>query len=287
MPKFFAIAGAVIWLGIISVVGCSDVPRAYRINNDSTPSLQDENVRFRTTYFLRVFDLCNLDEGIPPTTTYERRLGAFTSRTKQSLRIVKDSLYRFRMTGQASALYSNIRFESGILRANQIDPFTTKVQFNEKQKSFEVNEVASADSASRSPLSSSGTNKPNPCPDSSPTQTQFYLLGPEGVRKLEPDDRLIMAMSSDAKPLISALERLSGQRGRENDAALRTHEFELERHKISAALAILAKVRQDLNSGSNPPEQWSPLVLGEHMRSVLVPNSEVLSNKSVRPEELR
>lgn len=81
------------------------------------PTNIDENVRFRTTYYFRTFDYCyghavlegHDDVVILPQT---------------------DSLYRFRMTGKAKALFTQVHFESGTLRASQIDPFGAKVVFD-------------------------------------------------------------------------------------------------------------------------------------------------------------
>jgi len=49
------------------------------------------------------------------------------------------------------------------------------------------------------------------CHDGRPTQRSYSLYGPEGVRQLDPDERLLMAMTSDSKPLIGMLQELSGR----------------------------------------------------------------------------
>ena len=269
--------------------GCSDVPKAYQVENNSSPSLRDEDVRFRTTYFLRVFDTCRLDEDGSRAGDYEPRMGAFTSRVRGSFRIVKDSVYRIRMTGQASALFNNIRFESGLLKANQIDPFTRGITFEETRNKLDIrkNEVSAVIPGTHpeQPPQMSESNGSSLCPDGSPAQTGFHLLGPEGVRILEPEDRLVMAMSSDAQPLIAALERLSVQRAADTGLAIPTYEFNLARRQVSKALSRLTNARKELRLSTDPLKRWNPLVLGDNIREDLSEVSNEALNEGLRRDE--
>lgn len=252
--------------------GCStwgDVTPALRVDQGEHPAYQDEQVRFRTTYYFRIVDACKVEEGMSQSgingdyaTTFE----PFKIRQKGKLKIVSDSLYRFRMTGKASALFANIRFESGVLRAEQIDPFGSQVKFDQTTNAFrvvpatvsreevrrddivrevqrlvtlsekvtpkygDVPEVKSElsrqiatqikllgdenDSGLGATGNGAGDSKENSsdplCPDGRPIQRGYFLYGPEGVRRLDPDQRLLMAMTSDSKPLIGMLQQLSG-----------------------------------------------------------------------------
>ena len=49
------------------------------------------------------------------------------------------------------------------------------------------------------------------CPGSLTRRRGFQILGPEGWRTFNQDDRLLMAMSSDASPIIGVLEDLSSR----------------------------------------------------------------------------
>ena len=49
------------------------------------------------------------------------------------------------------------------------------------------------------------------CPRSLTRRRGFQILGPEGWRTFDQDDRLVMAMSSDASPIIGVLEDLSSR----------------------------------------------------------------------------
>ena len=97
------------------VGGCS-VPDSMGVRSGADPRHQDDNVRFRTTYYFRVFDVCRDAAG-----------GEVSSGAPRL-----DSLYRFRMTGKASAFFSKVRFESGILHKTEIDPFGATVVLDEK-----------------------------------------------------------------------------------------------------------------------------------------------------------
>lgn len=109
-------AGAIVAL---SLAGCG-IPSSMGVRTGSEPSFQDDDVRFRTTYFFRVFDYC-------------QRPGRAVD-DPRGIRI--DSLYRFRMTGKANALFNDIVFESGTLKAQEIDPFGAKVAYDKANRSF-------------------------------------------------------------------------------------------------------------------------------------------------------
>ena len=94
-----------------------------RIRDGLHPAYIDKDVRFRTTYYFRSFDWChgkNLLDGEPNVVILPET----------------DSLYRFRMTGKAQALFTRVIFESGTLPAAQIDPFGAKIQFDDKLNGF-------------------------------------------------------------------------------------------------------------------------------------------------------
>jgi hypothetical protein len=74
---------------LLSLVGCSDVPKSFRVDTGVYPEYQDDEVRFRTTYYLRVFDLCPVDTA---TAEYEPRMDVLTARKTGKLELVKDSL---------------------------------------------------------------------------------------------------------------------------------------------------------------------------------------------------
>jgi hypothetical protein len=267
--SYHALIGFSVLFVLVLATGCSvigDVPPAMRVDLGEHPGHRDEQVRFRTTYYFRIVDSCNVEEGKRQSvneTDYIDKQGPFRVRQSGKLKIVSDSLYRFRMTGKASALFANIRFESGVLRAEQIDPFGSQVVHNKDTNTFRVipanatrenarrqditdeierllalktragleehNEIIATLIANQIRLlgneNDSGlistkndtTPQPKPattgllCPDGRPTQQSYFLYGPEGVRRLDPDERLLMAMSSDSKPLIGMLQQLSGK----------------------------------------------------------------------------
>jgi len=257
---------------LVACGGCStlgDVPPALRVDQGEHPAYQDEQVRFRTTYYFRILDGCKVEEGKSQPDERDdiaTTFGMFEVKKKGKLKIVSDSLYRFRMTGKASALFTNIRFESGVLRTEQIDPFGSQVTYDQTTNAFRVIPASvSREQAHRgdivreverlvelrskfkpqygdatevnaeirrqiikqiqllgdendSGMSTVGNGKEVPkeissdplCPDGRPIQRSYFLYGPEGVRRLDPDQRLLMAMTSNSKPLIGMLQQLSG-----------------------------------------------------------------------------
>ena len=59
------------------------------------------------------------------------------------------------------------------------------------------------------------------CPEDAPVRRGFQVLGPEGWRTFNQDERLMVAMSSSAEPLISTLKDVSNRviRARDNPSA--------------------------------------------------------------------
>ena len=97
------------------LLGACTVPEHMRVRAGIDPRNQDDQVRFRSTYYFRVFDMCrNPDNGKVEVDGPPRR----------------DSLYRFRMTGKASSFLSQVHFESGTLHKSEIDPFGANVVFD-------------------------------------------------------------------------------------------------------------------------------------------------------------
>ncbi|KLN62214.1 hypothetical protein WH96_01430 [Kiloniella spongiae] len=113
---------------VLSLNACG-TPDFIHVRKGVNPENQDTNVRFRTTYYFRVFDVCG---GLQPDDSKLISNGAKTSSPFVNPivggRILTDSLYRFRMTGKANALASEVKFESGTLRKQEIDPFGATIQ---------------------------------------------------------------------------------------------------------------------------------------------------------------
>ncbi|WP_235530475.1 hypothetical protein [Sphingomonas sp. Leaf62] len=92
------------------------------VTRGTDPKYVDTNVRFRTTYYFRVFDFCWSADTAVGSGSGAPRYRSIIPQT--------DTLYRYRMTGKASALGSNIKFESGVLNEKDIDPFGADVVYN-------------------------------------------------------------------------------------------------------------------------------------------------------------
>lgn len=135
--------GLLISASALALSACADVPPQFRVDTGAEPRYEDKTVRFRTTYYFRVFDLCeglNADGTEVDLTPAEfvdpnNPLFARNDRAK-ALRLEKDSLYRFTMTGKALAITNKVHFESGTLKSWQIDPFGASVEYDEDSGRF-------------------------------------------------------------------------------------------------------------------------------------------------------
>ena len=240
MPVFITLV-----LSVLLVTGCM-TPKGMEVRSGTDPKYQDDDVRFRTTYYFRVFDFC------------------LNTNTKIK-KIQTDSLYRFRMTGKAGSLFNKVHFESGTLLKSEIDPFGSNVKYNEDTGSFQYiskdeakkkankksnqkeyerliklsqqlqkdeetlatgsfqkfqtylnSQIDALNPPNASGNSSNGnsngnSSSSNSCSNGTPTQRGFQILGPEGWRTFNQEERLLIAMSSNGKPLIGAMKELSGK----------------------------------------------------------------------------
>lgn len=250
-----------------------------QVTQGTAPQYVDKNVRFRTTYFFRVFDYC-----------YDVKAAS------KSLPVA-DSLYRFVMTGQGNPYANSVNFESGTLTAAQIDPFGASVEPDKEtgrprfvsQQEMQLRNVRSqardeieslielrqrlvtmnADAkdplfkpvddsvvkaldkqietsisgdlsfgkVAASPTSLREAGKvanQTMCPEGTLIERGFQIMGPQGVRTYNQDERLIMAMSSKATGLLDALSQVSGRVLQRKGASLRDSD------------ALLALVREQL-----------------------------------------
>ena len=126
------------------MAGCA-VPPHQQVREGVDPEHIDTDVRFRATYYFRVFDFCPPEKRDYVATGSGIRNGSSSQRAADDdmfspgdskLLILTDSLYRFRMAGEANALTTTIHFESGALRASEIDPFGSNVEFDQENQRF-------------------------------------------------------------------------------------------------------------------------------------------------------
>jgi hypothetical protein len=181
------------------------------------------------------------------------------ARKSGKLELIKDSLLRFRMTGQASALFSNLHFESGVLGADEIDPFGKTVDYNEAKKQFDAFNGGLQQRGVTRTDEGSTTEK---CSNGEPFSRRFYLLGPEGIQELNSNDRLIMAMYMNAKPLINSLKYFSGQRANREAEELLPFDLELSKARAEFALSGLTDMEA---IAKEPGRPLSPKELGDRL----------------------
>ncbi|MEL7487285.1 MAG: hypothetical protein AAGJ87_08730 [Pseudomonadota bacterium] len=241
-------------IAILAVIpGCAQIPPQMRVVDGKAPANVNEDVRFRTTYFFRVFDYC------------------YDLKAKAQLQPATDSLFRFVMTGKSNAFANKVHFESGTLRADQIDPFGATIEQDEATGRMRFVSQAEVESRARrnetmeeimalvklrqnlaalgadtdendgvdqqiltaidtkiAEIASAGLSpgrvttdivaaadaasiETKTCPPGTQIQRGFQIMGPQGVKTFNQNERLVMAMSTYSKPLINTLQEVSGR----------------------------------------------------------------------------
>ncbi|MBF0341452.1 MAG: hypothetical protein HQL95_10900 [Magnetococcales bacterium] len=176
------------------------MPSHMTVREGIDPTHEDKDVLFRTTHYIRVVDLCKKDN-----------------------QVTTDNLYRFRMTGQAGALGSTVKFESGFLSKAQVDPFGAPLKgqcqagpTGEKKENCPPDPpppkiVPPGGGAGVGAAGGAGAVSSDVTADCSNGKERrgFQVLGPQGVETYDQDMRLVMSMTSEAKPLIGTLTQAS------------------------------------------------------------------------------
>ncbi len=176
--------------------GCG-LPKSMEVRSGNEPRHQDDDVRFRTTYYFRVYDFCrNEDDSVGED-------GEKGEENESPDKIISDGLYRFHMTGKADSLFNEVHFESGVAHKSQIDPFGSGIEYDQRSGKFRFSDSKSENGSSNL--------LDNRCGNGGMRQRGFQVLGPQGLTTFDQDSRLIMAMTSSGKPLISAMKELSGR----------------------------------------------------------------------------
>jgi DNA repair exonuclease SbcCD ATPase subunit len=102
-----------------------------------------------------------------------------------------------------------------------------------------------------------------------PSENKYYLLGPEGSKELDPNDRLLLALSVDSKPLISALQQLSDRKFQPAGTNYQAMEDLLqERGYILDSRSILQKAEKD--AGAESTDQSKLKTLLDELRRLYV-----------------
>jgi len=261
------VLGLIALISAFTTLTACGVPPEMQIAHSNDPQYRDENAVFRATYYFRVFDVCQLE-------TQRIAAGAFINNQGQTKVLLSDSLYRYTMTGKADSLTNRIKFESGVLKAQEIDPFGAQVAFDRQNNQFyvkssaqvqqeartsetfaaidrlidlrdslpkdasgQVNATAAAqiDAAIQKQLvalggdlapedqgggsgigttgsAASGAMSADKCAQSNGiVRRGFQIMGPEAVKTYDQDDRLILAMTTSAQPLISTIKDISSR----------------------------------------------------------------------------
>lgn len=229
---------------IFMTIGCT-VPKHMRVRSGIDPRHKDDDVRFRTTYYFRVIDPDRetLDEEKPnkiqKDSLYRFRMtGKANSLTNKvhfesgildkdeidpfgAAIVYDEELGRHRYVSQSETKMKAVRNEkyAEIKRMKKLydelsdkpgkdGKATDKDNDNDLQKSLktEIVKIISNINTTSKLVDIRDKGKPATSP-----RGGFEILGPQGWKTFNQDERLILAMTSNGKPLISSMRELSNR----------------------------------------------------------------------------
>ena len=117
------------------------------------------------------------------------------------------------------------------------------------------------------------------CPTDAPVRRGFQVLGPEGWRTFDQDERLLVAMSSSASPLVSTLKDLSGRvlNARDNPEA-ELLPIAIEQKRLAEAGRALDREKRD--------DKKTPKQLAKAVCDNLVGKAETLTATNAKQKEV-
>lgn len=192
----------------VAIASCGVAP-SMQYRSGSSPDLIDENLAFRATYYFRTFDPC--------------------ASSHQPNQPQIDTVFRFVMTGKRGA-GTQMQFESGILRADQIDPYGTRIAYPGTAAEQVIArpvapQIDPSNGASLDSRAQHNGDVTTGTPSGGCTRQAFQIWGPQGWVPFDQDERLIMAMTSTGNPLLSVL----------SERARRVQDYYASRGPLSAS----------------------------------------------------
>jgi hypothetical protein len=125
------------------------------------------------------------------------------------------------------------------------------------------------------------------CSNGRPARRGFQILGPEGFRTFDQDERLLMAFSYNAKPLISLLQELSSRKFSVRADAESLRELATERVRFRDAIFEVEKIRSELEKGDLLDSQLSPKEIIKRVEDQFEGATEQQISTITIPKELR
>ena len=218
-----------------------------QVRGGSEPKYEDRNVAFRNTYYFRVFDYCADERSSKPNvpnvpridSLYRFRMTGKASTVGKKIKFESGTLKSYQIDPfGADITYDKRTGQFRFVSQQEVDqrakreaapadfkrPAKLRAE-DEPRKALEEKATAEAldihakeekkkeDSLEKQPykevVDQAAADADRECFGSLTRRRAFQILGPEGWRTFDQDDRLLMAMSSDASPIISVLKNLS------------------------------------------------------------------------------
>ena len=283
----------IFFLSLSILPGCTwDIYDSMHVTKGNAPEMQDDDVLFRNIYYFRVFEYCPTKKGkiftkdnlfrfrmtgkgyplflnkvrfeagtlhkseIDPfgnPITFDKKSGHFRYTTKQEIELEKKN---FTME------VFDKEYEHLLQLAEKLDDNKNPLKDSKLFKEYidtRINDLTKA-VKSQPMVSDSPSGFVTACNNGNNPKQEFWILGPEGWRRFNADDRLVLAMSTSGEPIIGPMKELAGRILNEqvpDDTEQQV--YEVEQIRINTAERYLTEQE---NSGSkDKPEKIIDTIL--------------------------
>jgi hypothetical protein len=125
------------------------------------------------------------------------------------------------------------------------------------------------------------------CANGQQARRGFQILGPEGFRTFDQDERLLMAFSYNAKPVISLLQELSSRKLSVRAGAESLRELATERIRFRDAIHEVDKIKLELEKGDLLNATLSPEGIIRRIEERFNASAEPSTPSGFLPQALR
>ena len=223
-------------LALFALSAC-ETPNAMSVRAGLDPKYVDDHVRFRARYYYTVIQHCDQD-------------GNALDKGEKTI-----TLYRYTLTGKAPSLFTEVKFEAGLMPTQIVEKFGSKLKDYPENNNIQPPKHG------------------NPKPKGKYCYDEVFISGPEGTIHDDDTKTLVLSMTTSARPLIQSLGALNNlaqsyQKGNSYmmNSVLRSNNFKDEEIIVHQVQSMM--LQQKIRMAEEGFSALTPDQAEEMMRSI-------------------